>query len=66
MLLNQIKENSINNCEFLKLALCLRGGHCGYSPRSPKNLDTRLDVIRSEVCVTMFLARQYMYLRAAV
>jgi hypothetical protein len=37
-LFSQIKGNSINNCDFLKPIIYVRGGHWNYSPRAPKTL----------------------------
>jgi hypothetical protein len=35
--LNQIKGNSINDWNFLKLIVSFRGGHCDYSIRALKH-----------------------------
>jgi hypothetical protein len=33
---NEIQENSINYCDFLKFIISVRGGHCDYSLREPE------------------------------
>ena len=33
-----MKENSINDCNSLKLIISVKGGHCEYSFREPQNL----------------------------
>jgi hypothetical protein len=35
-LLSRILGNSINNCDFLKFIISVRGGRCDYWPGSPK------------------------------
>jgi hypothetical protein len=39
-LLTQIKAKSIKNFDFLKFIICVRGGHCDYSPLETKILPT--------------------------
>jgi hypothetical protein len=40
--LSQTKGNRINNFDFLKFVISLRGGHCYYSLRMSNNLATPL------------------------
>jgi hypothetical protein len=44
----QIKENSINNCDFLKFIIPLKGGECHDWSRAPKYLS----LLGSSRCVT--------------
>jgi hypothetical protein len=37
-ILSQIKGNSVNNCDFLKFIISVRGGHFDFSPGSPETL----------------------------
>jgi hypothetical protein len=43
---SRIYGNLINNCEFSKFVISVRGGHCDYSPWVPKHLATPLHTAR--------------------